>query len=188
MAVTWNSVFTAIADEQDVSATISYAPGTTIRGIFVIVLTPTHTDDRITGVTFGGVALARVAFALDATGEPGGAVVYFLGAGIPAGTNNVIVSVGGAATQLRGVIGSVLAADDTEIADSDIIQADQANPQITLDTGASDAAVAAGLYSGTGSVPSGIAGQTQIQSDDFGAHITVSTQRTAIESGSITIG
>lgn len=191
MAIAWNSVFTAFADEHDTSLTVSYAPGTTIAGIFVIVLTPTHSDDRISGVTFGGDALTRVVSGIDTADEPGGAYLYFVGTSIPAGTQDVVISVAGAVnTQLRGVIGSVTAAADTEIADSDSLSANQTNPQLTLDTGANNAAVVAGVYSGLSDVTSltALSSQTQIQSDDFGAHVTVSTRRTNIESGTITIG
>jgi len=189
MAVAWNSVFTTFADEQDVSLTVSYAPGTTIAGIFVLVMTPTNGGTNITGVTFGGDALTEVVAVHTTAGdEDGSAYFYFLGTSIPSGTQDVVISITGGTTQLRGVIGSVTAAADTEIVDSDSIGAVQANPQLTLDTGAEDSAVAAGLYSGVGSVPTGLSGQTSIQSDDFGNHITVSARRTAIEAGSITIG
>ena len=190
MAVAWNSVFTPIATETDDTASISYAPGTTIAGIFVTIYTPTHGDDRITSVTFGGDALTRIVEAHDTVDEPGSAYLYFVGTSIPSGTQNVVITVNAAATQLRGVIGSVTAAADTSIIDSDLISGNVGNPQLTLATGADNAAVTAGIYSGLASVASltELSGQTQIQSDDFGSHVTVSTRRTAIEAGNITIG
>lgn len=184
-----NTVIVTIADEVDPTATISYNPGQTIRGIGVILETPTHGTDVVSGITFGGNALTRYAEAHDNTTDPGSAYFYYDGTSLASGTQNIVITVVGS-TSIRGFIFSVLADTDTAVIAAGSQQENQANPQVVLYSGSKPSFVVAGVYSGLNAVSNlvDLAKQTRVQSDDFGTHITVSSVRTYLETNWFTIG
>src|SRR4026208_2554961 len=74
--------------------TFSHTPVGTPRGVIVMITINAESGlDHITGVTYGGVAMARVTngFAQDTVTEPGSSYLYFLGSGIPTGTQTVSI-------------------------------------------------------------------------------------------------
>lgn len=77
----------------------SFSP-TNPRGILVLIAQSGASTDQITGVTYGGVALTRInSTTSPGPGEPGRVYVYFLGAGIPTGTQTIAIANSGANTK-----------------------------------------------------------------------------------------
>lgn len=173
---------------------VNHVPANTPRGVLVIVGQWLGSTDRVTGVTYGGVAMERVVAAFDTAGEPLAAYMYFLGSEIPTGTQEVAVTHNGTGGggSIGGCVVSVTAAANTVIGASGIIQVDQANPQIALDTGSITSLRYAELMSGqdapTGHTPvantTGLAGGGFDISNQSGDWI----YQTTPGSGSFTIG
>lgn len=68
----------------------SHAGGATSRAAVVMLAHPISASDLVTSVTYGGVAMGRIATNSEST-EPGRAYIYFLD-GCPRGTQNVVVT------------------------------------------------------------------------------------------------
>jgi hypothetical protein len=113
----------------------THTPVGTPRGVVVGIAAPSGSD-IISGVTYGGVAMGRVAVAAKAAAEAGSVYVYFLGTGIPTGAQTVTVTTSGVNTAI-GHATTLTAAADTEVVDSDnTINSDSiANPSVTLSLG-----------------------------------------------------
>lgn len=97
----------------------NHTPGSTPRSVLVLCFSNSP-DDQISGVTYGGVAMAEVAGSpnLKTAPETMSVYAYHLGAGIPTGTQEV--SVARSATNALSVVCITNpAAKDTEIVDSD---------------------------------------------------------------------
>lgn len=175
-------------------ATVNLTPVGTPRAIAIWVAHGTGSTDLITGtVSYGGVGLTRVptnGIAQDTAGEPGCSYLYFLGAGIPTGVQSVSIGHSGSATVKTAVVVAFTAAADCEIGASGRLQADQADPQIALDTGANSSLRIAGIYHGNTSPTNlvELAGQTAMRTKDFGAFCAKISRRNAAVSGSETIG
>lgn len=100
----------------------THTPVGTPRGILVLIVQNAGVTDEVTGVTYGGVAMAELtpdSPLLHTLGAEDGALYgYFLGSGVPTGAQTVSVSVNGTASSKRAVAVSVTAARDTEIEDA----------------------------------------------------------------------
>jgi hypothetical protein len=120
-------------------------------------------------VTYGGVNVPRIASAVDTVDEVGRTYYYYLGSGLPAGAQTIVVTVSGAATKRPGAW-AVTAAADTEVVDTQVVEADAANPSVTLLLGGRTSFCCVGFYSGqnavTGITP--FSGWTSNQEHDFG--------------------
>lgn len=129
----------------------THTPVGTPRGIVVLIASSDISTDIITGVTYGGVALTRVAtngFVADTAGEVGAVYAYFLGSGIPTGAQTVVVTTADINAKSAWCL-SVTAANDTQIAGSGKASGDAANPTVTINTIAGFAGFVAGvLFSG----------------------------------------
>ena len=160
----------------------SHNPVGTPRGIIVLIAT-NSTSDTITGVSYGGSALARVLWQ-NVAGENGSAYAYFLGVGVPT-TDPATVSVTftGTANHM-GVSVSVTATDDTSVDDSDFVSSTSlANPSMTLTTTV-DTITYGSLYSGA-AAPANTApdaNHTDIQETDLGAETSSTIRRSAVVS------
>lgn len=134
-----------------VSLTQTFTPVGTPRAIISIVVATGETGDVISGITYGGVAMERVGYAVNASGETGACWVYFLGAGIPTGAQSIVptVSSGTTAKAIRNY--SFTAAKDCRLAGTKVgtvVSTSQANPSVTI-TGISGASEGfAGLFTG----------------------------------------
>lgn len=150
----------------------THTPRGVPRGVLVSIAQNTSGADRISGVTYGGVAMTRVVAASDGAGEPGAAYQYFLGAGIPTGaqTIEVTVSTGAEVKQCQAL--SFIAAGDTRIAASGSTSGDLTDPSVTLATLSDFEGQCVGVvYSGQ-NAPSAIATGSGYQifgSADFGS-------------------
>lgn len=185
------------ASESGVSTagthTWDHTPVGTPRGVMVFVVQRAAGGaDEVTGVTYGGQALTRIDFASDPAGETVKAWSYFLGTGIPTGTQSVVVSAAGATVALRCACVTATAGADTEVAANGKIEADVDDPAIVLATGAGVSTVVAGaISSGVGDVAN-IApntGYTDIVEFDFAAQVGSIIWRDAVATGgNVTIG
>lgn len=131
------------------STTNTHTPVGTPKGIWVSIVQTTASTDRITNVTYGGINMQRVSFAIDATTEPGCVYTYFLGKGIPTGAQTLSITVSAGTEAKIAWCMSVTAASDTQIAASAIDQDNKANPFVILRTLAAFSGIVAGaMYSG----------------------------------------
>ncbi len=150
----------------------THTPRGTTKGVIVMVAQTTASTDRISGVTYGGVAMTRVQFAQDAAGEPGCSYLYFLGSGIPTGAQTVSCTVSAGTEAKKGSSLGLIASGDTRVVTSGKVEGDTADPTLTLATPATFEGICAGtLYSGQ-NAPSGItegAGYVGFGSNDFGS-------------------
>lgn len=174
--------------------TFTFTPVGTPRAILLGVAYPS-VDDEINGaVTYGGVAMARVALATTTAGdEDGSSVLYFLGAGIPTGAQTVSIAHSGAATAKWPICQSMTADADTEIVVSGTVATETANPSVVLDTGATSSLRTAILYSGTtqpgnATVLTGMEANSAAMSHDFGAVTAFLGMQSTAATGSFTIG
>lgn len=171
----------------------TFTPVGTLKGVFVFVVSPSNeAESNLTSVTYGGVTMTKINYAVDNAGEPGCCWGYFLGASIPTGAQTVLATYTVEQQRVMLVIG-VTAGADTELAGtgSGIVQGDTANPSVTI-TGISGASYgAAGIFSGVatlGSITAGT-GMTKRQGLDFGAMVADSESSTSQNaSGDLTIG
>jgi hypothetical protein len=77
------------------------------RGVLVFVVQDVTAADQVTKVTYGGVEMEELSgspFLHTLGAEDGALYAYFLGKNIPGGSNQVIVTVGGAATKQAAAI------------------------------------------------------------------------------------
>lgn len=166
-AATKSAQFTA-------DTTFSHTPVGTPRGVVVFIAQQTLSNDQVDSVTYGGVSLTRATngFAQDTAVEPCAAYGYFLGSGIPTGTQTVAINETGGSPKIAWAV-TLTAASDTAIEDSGVTQGDQANPAVALSTGAGvETWVGAVLATGIGfsaNVDPG-ASYTLVEFHDFGAN------------------
>lgn len=115
--------------------TFSHTPAGTPRGV-VVFIGGANSADLITGVTYGGVTMTRTpnGRAVDSVGEALSSYAYFLGSGIPTGTQTVSIDHTASGHAKIAFCITVTAGDDTEIVIDNLLQGDQADPQIALDT------------------------------------------------------
>lgn len=156
------------------STTWSHTPGglAAPRGVAVTIHQNVSSADLISAVTYGGVAMTRIAFAQDTAGEPGASYLYYLGSGIPSGTQTVAVTVSSGTDAKTGASVTFTAKGNTRVAASGIQQGDAANPSITLATPASyEGMVIGALFSGA-AAPSSLTPGTDLVdflNRDYGA-------------------
>jgi YD repeat-containing protein len=165
-ALTKSGVFTT-------GTTFSHTPVGTPRGVVVFVAQNGSATDENGTVTYGGVALGKQASpAADTLTEPMLGYAYFLGSGIPTGTQTVALSGFGSSSKVAWVLTLTAGSGmDTAVEDYGVAEEDQANPAVTLTTGASVETYAATLLvSGFGSTGAFAAGSgiTKLDQHDFG--------------------
>ena len=107
---------------------LSYNSGTTLVGSWThtpvgtpraVVATISHAnwDHRVTGVTYGGVALSEVHTEFIDSGKQNRSYIYFLGSNVPAGPQTVVVS--GTNDSGRVTIATLTAAENLAVLDHD---------------------------------------------------------------------
>lgn len=157
-------------------ATVSHSPVGTPRGVLVEVDHGEVATDLITGVTYGGVAMTRVATSTDDTDEPGRVYLYFLGASIPTGSQTVSIAHTGTATVKHATVATVIASGDTEIGSAmgDFISGTVATPSMVAFHGDRTALSFMVAYSGLPATTdlTAISGMTAISDHDFGEFVT----------------
>lgn len=152
---------------------IDHTPVGTPRGVIVLIAQNGADADEIAGITYGGVAMARPTngYAKDTATEFMAAYAYFLGSGIPTGTQTVAIDTSGATGDKWAWIISLTAAADTSVVDSEKVEENAADPTVTLVTPASVETYVAAIYQngfGTVAAYSPITGYTARGSNDWG--------------------
>lgn len=170
-------------------ATFTHTPVATPRGV-VVWIGHTTDVDRIAGVTYGGVAMTRILSMAHSAGEAVRGYIYFLGSSIPTGAQTVSVDSDGSAGLKHASCATVTASADTVVNVSGSLNADQADPQIAVDTGSTSSLRYFGIGTGL-NAPSGltlISGMTAIHDADLGAVSSVFARQTTAAAGSVTVG
>jgi len=189
-AATISAQFTTTPDPF----TLSHTPAGTPRGVVAFCWSlNSGTDNSFDGaVTYGGVAMARPTngFAGDVTAEPISVAQYFLGSGVPTGTQTLSVAHTAAASPKYIAAVTLTAAANLEVLDSDAVGSTGTNPQLTLDSGAVTAIRLIACAHGASNVGdlTVISGTTSMVTADAGARVLVSGRQTTPGSGSTTVG
>lgn len=173
------------------TASVSHTPVGTPRGVKVSVVIDDK-NNTVSGITYGGVAMVQVA------GSPSdewvtnntSVIVYFLGSGIPTGTQNATVTVSAGTAIKRVTVETWTAARDTAIQDTTVILATTANPSGTLSLGGVACGCSIAFYSGinivTGITP--LTNWTARDEHDFGANTAGSYTYDTIGTTDVTMG
>lgn len=132
--------------------TASHTPVGTPRGVSVFIFSPRIIDYIDGTVSYGGVALARDQWAAINGTEDLECWHYFLGSGVPTGTQTVSIAHTGAVPAKYAVCVTYTASGDLEIKASGKIETEPVDdPSLALDSGASTALRIGALYTGTNS-------------------------------------
>ncbi len=161
--------FTAPADCTVDDPSFSHTPSGTPRGVLVYVLSPVQSEDRVTGITYGGDTMTEVAGSpvLKATGEIMAAHLFFLGTSIPTGTQTVAITTTASTGGVRCGAITITASGDTEVVDTSTISSDSlANPSVTVSLAGRTSFVAVGGASGNIDVPGNVTPNTNWTSRD----------------------
>lgn len=120
---------------------LSFTPVGTPAGILVLLHTANTTVDLFTSVSYGGVPMTEVRSEAGGTNRT---EAYFLGQGIPSGTQNVSIDHTGTTSGKRVMVFCVTATSGrTAVADHDAVSGSLMNdPNVTLQTGADDTFIA----------------------------------------------
>lgn len=171
-------------------ATFTHTPVGTPKGVLVFIDHGTDSTDRITAVTYGGVAMTRVRTAADTATEPGRVYLYFLGSGIPTGAQTVSITHDGGGTVKHAVSVTLTALGDTQVRATTNLEGDQANPQAAFDPDGRMSAHYCVVYSGA-AAPSSLtvlSGMTAVHDHDFGNFASRVDRQTTPGTGAFTIG
>jgi hypothetical protein len=159
----------------------SHTPLGTPRAVVVAVTHGASSTEHVSSVTYGGVAMTPVVSAADTGGEPGRTSLFFLGSGVPTGTQTVLVTYStGTTDDTHATSVTFTAALDCEVIDFDVVEGDATNPSITLQAGGRQNSVFSSLYAGgdsLGLVTDGT-GTTRDTSSDQGSWGSLTGHRT----------
>lgn len=132
MAVGYDA--TSVATQGTGNLSFTHTPSGTPRGVVVLVSQGGTITDEVSGVTYGGVAMARIQFVTRTSADiPEAVYIYFLGAGVPTGAQTVVVTVSGA-TLKQAVAATQTAGADCEVDTSAGVTGLLTNPSIVLAT------------------------------------------------------
>lgn len=142
------------------SNTIAHTPVGTPRGVIVFVCLGLEGTDVITTVTYGGTAVPQISGSpnLKGSAEVMSVHAFMLGANVPTGAQNCVITATGAEV-ITGTVITVTADGNTEVVDVDTsINSDSLeNPSATLSLQGRDSFAVIGLTSGhdaaTGTAP-----------------------------------
>jgi hypothetical protein len=171
----------------------TFTPAGTPRGIVVVIAQNASSTDIISGVTYGGDTMDRIATAADTAGETGRVYVYFLGTSIPTGAQTVSIAHSGAATVKWAACYSVTAGGDTEIGDFGSVAENAANPTIALDTGATTSIRFGIVHSGRNAridltAFAGMEAWADGPTIDYGNQVAIAGRESSPSSGSFDFG
>ncbi len=171
--------------------TFNHTPVGTPRGVVVSAIHGTSATDHVSTVTYGGVSMQRIVRATDTVTEPGAAELWFLGSGVPTGTQTVSADLTSATTDdIEFVCITFTSSGDTYVIDSDSVSADQANPSVTLQYQGRTAIAVGALYGG-GAAPSSFTPNgncTEVASEDLGAFYAFVLRQTTPGTADFAIG
>lgn len=137
----------------------THSLGTTPRGVLVAIVHGASSTDYVSGVDYGGVALARAQRDVDTATEAGAAEIWFAGAGLPANTRDVTVTLTASTTDdLHGTSFALSGSGDLEVIAQGGVDNNAANPGVALAYGARTAMAFAAFYSGLTDMTTVLAG------------------------------
>lgn len=182
-ATTHAIAFDAESEAEGTSLSWTHTPAGTPKGVLVGIVENARSTLGVTAVTYGAVGMTKVLDAFDTATELGAVSVWFLGSGVPTGAQTVAVTAG--ADAKWGSCVTLTGPGNLEVADSDRVQENAANPTVTLQTGIGvESFVAAWAFSGLADVTA-LAEQVEFfqqkltNSRDFGNQVAVATRGTA---------
>jgi hypothetical protein len=147
-----------------------------------------------TSVTYGGITVPAVTggSTSDAAGEPGRIDTYFLGSGLPAGNQSIVVNRTNNTVQMYATAATVTALYNTEVNTAGIVllSADQALAEQSVSDGwpGSYSVRYAGTYSGLQTPPSAGANSTLLNSIDAGNFGAAMVRETTAGQGPRNVG
>lgn len=160
-------------------------------GIVVTGIHGTSATDHMSTVTYGGVSLSRVVTAQDTATEPGRADIWWLGDGIPTGTQTVSIDLTSATTDDFQFCCYVLYANgNMDVIASGIQENDVANPSIALSYRGRMGIGFGALYGG-GAAPSSFTpngSTTALETEDLGAFYAYTMVQTTPGTSDYTVG
>ena len=178
MALVFNVTTEVIAATDP--TTVSHPATGTVRAVVVLIAHGTVSTDIVVGVTYGGVAMTRIQTNVDTATEAGRSYAYFLGKGIPQGTQTVSVDKTEGTTSIHVVAATWTgdAAMETVVVDFDGIDQNVANPSVTLQYQGLECVAVAIQY--TGAASPGVAGAncTLLHTHDFTAFGSTAIRQT----------
>jgi hypothetical protein len=161
-----------------------------VKGVVLAIVHGTSATDHVSAASYGGVAMTRIQRNTDTATEPGAAELWFLGSGVPQGTQTVSYTPGSTTDDIHAVAITLLGADDLEVVDQDGINENAANPSVTLQYAGRTCMAFAALYGG-GAAPSSFtenANCTRVHDHDLGAFYSVITRQTTAGNADFAIG
>lgn len=170
-----------------------YGPSGTPKGVIVVIAKATGLVDSVNGVTYGGVAMTRVAMAFKTSGEGGRIWVYFLGASIPTGDQTVSIDTDGLGAELAAFVITVTAGTAQTAVNgfNEFINSDsQENPSGTQTLNSISSFVAEILFSGQNAI-GGITpstGWTNVGENDLGTATCGCYRYDTIGTSDVTVG
>lgn len=159
----------------------------TPRGVGLFVSYAPSSLTAVTTVRYGGVDLTRYGFARDAATEPGVMEFWYLGAGVPTGTQAFNVVTGSTGAGMWGVGFTVSASASTTVSQVLIFEDNQALSERTLST-VEVGMCFAGAYWGGATAPGVGANSTTLHDIDYGAYAARVVRETTAGSGKRLVG
>jgi len=178
---------------SEASFTWNHTPAGTPRGVLVFTFVNANADDALS-VTYGGVALMRVTGgrALATSAEAGDCVAWFLGAGIPTGTQAVVVNRVNNADVMYAVAITSTAAANTEAVNPVLLQGSSiqapAEQNVTDNSPGTNSVRYAGCNYGGLNIPAAGANSTALIGIDYGARTVGVVRETTAGQGSRAVG
>jgi len=161
-----------------------------VKGVIVAAVHGVSSTDHVSAVTYGGVALTRQQRNIDTATEPGAAELWFLGSGVPQGTQTVSVTCGATTDDFHFTSITLTGARDTRVIDQDGVNENVANPSVTLQYANYSSMAFAALYGG-GAAPSSFAENancTRVHDHDLGAFYSAVCRQTTVGGADFAIG
>lgn len=170
--------------------TWSHAGGTP-KGIVLAAVHGVAAAQLVTGaVTYGAVAMQQIEYGFDQAVEPGAVTMWFLGSGIPTGTQTVSADLSsGSTTDIAFFLWELSGGGDTCVIDFEHIIDDAANPTALMRASGANKISLCAMYGG-GSAPTGTlaTGNTASQDHDLGNFYAQACHETTVDALDHTIG
>jgi len=173
--------------------TISHAAAATVKGVLVGIVQGDTSDDAISGITYGGDALAEVGSSpyITTGNEPATIYWYFKGSAVAGGTQDCVITPT-AGRRRQTVVITFTATNDTEfnVASTPIESNALDDPSGTIALGGITSYVVQGFMSGLSAVGNvtELSGWSVLAEGDFGSQLGVFYDYDTIASSDVTTG
>lgn len=175
------------------TGSFTHTPASSPNGILLFVTNVVTQNNRVATVRYGGVSMTFVTASADTSGETLNTQAWFLGSGIPTGSQSVQLTYSGAGTddQLVSVASFTNPSNkNTQVVSVGAIPNDASNPQLTLATTGRNCMSFGQIGSGFDATSSlaPLAGMTNLGSYDAGAKVVSFDRQTNSSTSNFTIG